>query len=397
MSTSVLYHAFQIEGVKYNSTSHQGRNVIFHADIADKHFYCANCKSHDVYSKGQRERRFHLPPIGRKQCFLDLRVHQTFCKTCGQLHWSHLPFMKGKSPMTRSFMRTALDLLSFGTIKSVAEYLRVGWDCIKNLHKDKLQTLYSNISLKDLEYISVDEFAIAKGHEYMTVFTDIRSGRVIHAVEGKDSNAVIPFLKRLNKKAINLKGIAMDMSPAFFSAVKQELPHVAIIFDHFHVMKMMNTILDDIRKEQQKIHGNTLKGDRFLLLKNYDNLDVNGMERLNALLAVNEPLFVAHTMKEQLRALWKQEGRKSGEEFLKKWCLDATLTGIKPLMRVAKNLWRRSEGLLNYFDHRISNGKAEGINNKIKTLKRQAYGFRDMDYFKLRLYHLHEQRHQLTG
>ncbi len=299
--------------------------------------------------------------------------------------------------MSRSFIRTALDLLSFGTIKSVAEYLRVGWDCIKDLHKDKLQHLYSHISLKDLEYISVDEFAIAKGHEYMTVFTDIRSGRVIHAVEGKDSNAVIPFLKRLNKKAINLKGIALDMSPAFFSAVKQELPHIAIIFDHFHVMKMMNTILDDIRKEQQKIHGNTLKGNRFLLLKNYDSLDVNGMERLNTLLAVNEPLFVAHTMKEQLRALWEQEDRKSGEEFLKKWCLDAILTGIKPLMRVSKNLWRRSEGLLNYFDHRISNGKAEGINNKIKTLKRQAYGFRDMDYFKLRLYHLHEQRHQLAG
>jgi len=216
-------------------------------------------------------------------------------------------------------------------------------------------------------------------------------------VEGKDSNAVIPFLKRLNKKAINLKGIAMDMSPAFYSAVKQELPHVDIIFDRFHVMKMMNTVLDDIRKEQQKICGNTLKGERFLFLKNYDNLDVNGMERLKTLLAVNEPLFIAHTMKEQLRTLWEQKDMKSGEEFLKKWCLDALLSGVKPLMKLGKNLWRRSEGLLNYFDHRISNGKAEGINNKIKTLKRQAYGFRDMEYFKLRLYHLHEQRYQLAG
>lgn len=397
MSTSVLYHAFQIEGVKYNSTSYEGHDIIFHADIADTHLCCPNCKSHDVFSKGQRKRRFHLPPLGRKQCFLNLQVHRLFCKSCHQLHWAHLSFMKGKSPMSRSFIRMALDLLSISTIKSVAEYLRVGWDSIKDLHKDKLQNLYGHISLKDLEYVSIDEFAIAKGHEYMTVFTDIRSGKIVHAVEGKDSDAVIPFLKKLNRKAINLKGIAMDMSPAFYSAVKQELPHVAIIFDHFHVMKMMNTVLDDIRKEQQKICGNTLKGDRFLLLKNYDNLDVNGMERLNTLLAVNEPLFVAYTMKEQLRTFWEQKDRKSGEEFLKKWCLDASLTGIKPLMKIAKNLWRRSEGLLNYFDHRISNGKAEGINNKIKTLKRQAYGFRDMDYFKLRLYHLHEQRHQLAG
>ncbi len=397
MSTSVLYHAFQIEGVKYNSTSYEGRDIVFHADIANTHSHCPNCKSHDVFSKGQRKRRFHLPPMGRKQCFLNLRVHRLFCKECQQLHWARLPFMKGKSPMSRSFIRLALDLLSFSTIKSVAEFLKVGWDCIKDLHKEKLGILYKRIEIKDIEYLSVDEFAIAKGHEYMTVFTDIKSGRIVHAVKGKDSNAIIPFLKRLYRKAVNLKGIAMDMSPAFYSAVKQELPHVDIIFDRFHIMKLMTTALDDVRKEQQRIHGNALKGERFLLLKNYSDLDENGMERLNSLLEVNQPLLVAHTMKEQLRGFWEQEDKKSGEEFLKKWCFDALMTGIRPLSKMAKSLWRRSEGLLSYFTHRVSNGKAEGINNKIKTLTRQAYGYRDMEYFKLRLYHLHEQRHQLTG
>ena len=126
--------------------------------------------------------------------------------------------------------------------------------------------------------------------------------------------------------------------------------------------------MDTVRKEQQKICGNALKGERFLLLKNYTDLDVNGMERLNALLKTNEPLFIAHTMKEQLRAFWEQEDRKSGEDFLKKWCFDALMTGIQPLAKVAKSLWRRSEGLLSYFAHRVSNGKAEGINNKIKTI-----------------------------
>ena len=305
--------------------------------------------------------------------------------------------MKGKSSLTRSFIRMALDLLSFSTIKSVAEFLKVGWDSIKDLHKDKLKLLYNRIEIKDIQYLSVDEFAIAKGHEYMTVFTDIRSGRIVHAVEGKDSDAIIPFLRRLYKKAVNLKGIAMDMSPAFYSAVKQELPHVDIIFDRFHVMKLMTTALDDVRKEQQKICGGALKGERFLLLKNYSDLDENGMERLNSLLEVNQPLLIAHTMKEQLRGFWEQKDRQTGEEFLKKWCFDALMTGIKPLAKVAKSLWRRSEGFLNYFAHRISNGKAEGINNKIKTLKRQAYGYRDIEYFKLRLYHLHQQRYQLAG
>ena len=147
----------------------------------------------------------------------------------------------------------------------------------------------------------------------------------------------------------------------------------------------------------QKTLRIALKGERFLFLKNYDSLDINGMERLNSLLEANEPLFIAYTMKEQLRSFWMQDNREDAEVFLKKWCTDALIQEAKPLKKVAKALYKRTDELLNYFTHRITNGKAEGINNKIKTLKRQAYGFRDMQYFKLRLYHLHEQRHQLTG
>lgn len=397
MSTSLLYHALQIEGVKHKSTSYEGSTLIFNAEMNDKYFRCPQCHSQNITLKGKKERRFHLPPIGGKQCFLNLKIHRAFCAKCSRISWLRLPFMKGKSRMSRSFIRMALDLLSFSTIKSVSDFLNVGWDAIKDLHKDKLESLYKRISLKDLVYISVDEIAIAKGHKYMTIFTDIESGKVIHAVEGKDIAAVTPFLKRLNKKAVNLKAVAMDMSHAFYSAVQRELPHIDVVFDHFHVTKMMNTALDDIRKEQQKNHGNVLKGNRFLLLKNYDSLDINGMERLNTLLAANKPLFVAYTMKEQLRSFWNQKNREAAKDFLEKWCVDALIEGPQPLRRVAKAFIKRFDGLLNYFTHRISNGKAEGINNKIKTLKRQAYGFRDMDYFKLRLYHLHEQRYSLTG
>jgi transposase len=396
MSTSVLYHAFQLEGVKHNSTLFEEDTIVFRAEINSSYLCCSNCKSTDVIGKGQRDRRFYLPPMGRKRCFLQLQMRRTFCNKCHQLHWMHLPFMRGKSPLTRSFVRIALDLLSFSTIKSVAEFLEVGWDCIKDLHKDKLKRDYRSIPLENIEYISIDEFAIAKGHKYMTIFTNISNGRIIHAIEGKDKNAIEPFLKKLRKKAYKLKGIAMDMSPAFYAAIKKELPHIAIIFDRFHIMQMMTTVVDKVRKQQQAIYP-AQKGDRFLLLTNYKNLDVNGMERLNTLLAANEPLFVAHAMKEQLRGFWEQKDRNSGEKFLRSWCLDAMLTKIKPLYKIAKSLWRRFEDLLNYFDHRISNGKAEGINNKIKTLKRQAYGFRDKEYFKLRLYHLHQQRYRLSG
>lgn len=397
MSTSFLYHTFQTVGVKYNSTYYEENKIIFHAQVADKYLKCPSCHSTNISLKGIKNRSFRLPPIAGKSCFLNLTMHRIFCKHCNKTLWPHLPFMDGKSRMSRSFVHYALELLSFGTVKSIANFLKVGWDCIKDIHKKKLTKLYKRIPLYQLIYISIDEFSIAKGHKYMTIFTDIKSGRIIHAVTGKDKQAVIPFLRILAKKATGLKGIAMDMSKAFYSAVKEELPNIDIVFDRFHIMQLMNKALDDVRKEQQNKNGNALSGNRFILLANYESLDTNGMERLNSLLSMNQPLFIAYSLKEQLRGFWMKKNKEEGEQFLKQWCLDAIVQDSQPLRKIAKTIWGYSQELLNYFIHPISNGKAEGINNKIKTMKRQAYGFRDLDYFKLRLYHLHEQRYSLTG
>ena len=119
--------------------------------------------------------------------------------------------------------------------------------------------------------------------------------------------------------------------------------------------------------------------------------------RILEILKVNVHLYTIHTMKEQLRLFWRCENRKEARSFIETWCQDAMKTAVKPLQTVAKTLWLYRTGLLNYFFHPISNAAVEGTINKIKTLKRQAYGYRDMEYFKLRLYHLHDQRYSLAG
>ena len=134
-----------------------------------------------------------------------------------------------------------------------------------------------------------------------------------------------------------------------------------------------------------------------MFLRNYEDLEPECMGRLEAILQVNEPLFKAHALKEQFRLFWEQNSVRNGWIFLDQWIEDAQATGIRKLVKMAKTLDNHRLGLLNYFKHHITNAGAEGINNKIKTMKRQAYGFRDMEYFKLRLYHLHEQRSAFVG
>jgi len=191
------------------------------------------------------------------------------------------------------------------------------------------------------------------------------------------------------------------MNPGYIQALIEYLPGVPIVFDRFHVVRLVNQKLDELRRSiQSKLPGSeseTLKGSRYLLLANYADLDEKGKHRINELIRINEPLNIAYTMKEQLLHLWKMRDKESAERFLEAWCNDAMNSGIPVLMKLGVTIASHRTGILNYFDHKITTAKVEGINNKIKTLKRQVYGFRDLVYFKLRLFHLHKQNYSLTG
>jgi transposase len=204
----------------------------------------------------------------------------------------------------------------------------------------------------------------------------------------------------------------MDMSRSYYPAAQELLPELTIVFDRFHVMQLVNKSVDKIRRKQQasldKDGKSIIKGSRFLFLSNYENLDEDKQLRLDQLLEVNEPLLVMHTMKEQLRNLWDKSNRKEAKRFLGTWVLDAINAAydyqdksgsdvLMPLCKLALSLMRHMTGILGYFKYPITNGKMEGTNNKIKTLKRQAYGFRDKAYFRLRLLHLHAQKLQIIG
>jgi len=401
MSKSNLYHTHGIKDVEYKSTKYEKGSTIFSVVMAPKKIYCPKCNSQNFHFKGKKTRRFKMVPVGSKKCYIDVELRRIKCLKCKHQCWPRLPFMKGKHKMTKQLIQYIFDLLGICTIQDISRFLGISWNVIKKIHKMKLEKLYKKISLKDIKYISVDEFAIRKGHEYMSTFTDIEFGRVIYAVEGRKIEDITPFLLKLKNEAKNLKAIAMDMSVSYISAVQKVLPKIDIVFDHFHINALINKTLDEVRKEQQlnlnKKEQKVLKGQRFLFLKNYESLEPQSKDRLETILRINEPLFKAHSLKEQFRSFWIQESLQKAWIFLDQWISDALESGVKKIKKMAKTLDRYRIGLLNYFKHKITNAAAEGINNKIKTMKRQAYGFRDMTYFKLRLYHLHQQRYSFVG
>lgn len=399
MSQSTLYHAFGIKGVTYRSTDYIGNAVIFNVETTDHYVQCSNCGHRHCNFKGKKVKLLRMPPIGRKQALLRVTMHRLQCKFCRSMWWPRLPFVKATERYTRSFAQTALDMLHFATIKSVADFLHVSWNLVKGIHKHKLSMTYRRISLTNVKYLGVDEFSIRKNHRYMTIFVDLQTGRILHALEGTSKEVISPFLKRIKKKARRLKAVAMDMSVSYSSAVKEILPDIPIIFDRYHVMALMNKQIDDLRRELQRdLSGKGkkfLKGSRFLLLKNYDGVLDNDRIKLHALLEANAPLYEIYTMKEQLRLYWEQDSKKKGGLLLTQWLLDAMNSDVKQLRKMACTLIDHFYGMIHYYPHKITNGLLEGLNNKIKTMKRQAYGFRDMKYFTLRLYDLHADRYAI--
>jgi transposase len=290
------------------------------------------------------------------------------------------------------------------TMRDVALHLNVGWDLIKDIQKRDLSRRYAKPKLKHLRYIAIDEIAVAKGHRYLTVVMDLESGAVVFVGDGKGGDALKPFWKRLRPSKAKIEAVAMDMSRAYWGAVLTHLPKAKIVFDHFHVIKLFNDKLSDLRRTMYReatevMHKEVLKGTRWLLLKNPENLDAkkNEKQRLEEALALNKPLATAYYMKDDLRRFWQQPGKQFATTFLDGWIRRAEASGIRILQQMAKTLAAHRSGLLAYYDVMISSGPMEGTNNKIKTMKRQAYGFRDHEFFKLKILAIHETKYKLVG
>jgi transposase len=290
------------------------------------------------------------------------------------------------------------------TIQAVANHVGVSWDVVKDIQKQRLWRLYRKPRLKGLKEIAIDEICIGKGHKYLTLVLDLRTGRVVFVGDGKGAEALQPFWTRLKKSRARIQAVAIDMSNAYIQAVTENIPEAKIVFDRFHIVKMFNDKITEYRRQlfnrlKDPTERKLLKGTRWLLLKNPENLnpEKNERERLDQALEINKPLATIYYMREDLRQYWKQANRASAAAFLQDWIQRAKASGINVLEKFADTLIAHRDGILAYYDYPITTAPLEGTNNKIKTMKRQAYGFRDKKFFKLKIMGIHETKYALVG
>jgi len=333
---------------------------------------------------------------------LEMTVQRLECKDCGAVQQEHVHFARGKQRYTFKFKQFVLDLCKIGTILDVSKLLKVSWDTVKDIVKSELSRRYGRPDLRNLRYIGIDEFSVARGQVYMTIVVDLETGHIVYVGEGKGAEALDGLWPKLRRAGCRIKAVSTDLSEAFISAVREHLPDAVQVYDHFHIIKLMNDKLDKVRRdtynqETDENRRRLIKGQRWLLLANRDNLSASAETRLCKALDINRPLATAYYLKESLRRVWWQDDKQDAASVLDDWIEQARNSGLKPLMTAADTFLRHRDGILAWYDYRINNGKLEGINNKIKTMKRKAYGYRDMPFFKLKLLSLHDSTYPFSG
>ena len=404
MSTSLLYHAFGLARYQYVHSHFVGGRVMFRIEQTREHHRCSACGSDDVWSQGTAEREFRTLPIGSKPVVLQFAVPRVHCFACGLTRQVRIRFADPRKSYTRAFERYVLELSRHMTIQAVARHLQVSWDIIKDIQASSLRKRFGRPRLSKLKQIAIDEIAVGKGHHYLTVVLDLLSGAVVFVGDGKGVDALKPFWKALRNSRARLRAIATDMSKAYIRSVRENAPNAVHVFDHFHVVKLFNDKLSALRRQlyheaASDRERKVLKGTRWLLLKNPENLDSerNEQERLAEALRLNEPLTIAYYLKEDLRQIWSQANKRTARRVLRDWVVRARASGVRMLIQFAATLEEHAEGILAYYDYPISTGPLEGTNTKIQAMKRQAYGYRDYEFFKLKILGLHETQYALVG
>jgi len=352
-------------------------------------FTCSGCGQICFWSWDRREARIRDLSGFELKTYLITDKHRTDCPNCG-VKIERLDFADPYSRCTTRFEELVARLCRISSLKQIAELLDLDWKTVKAVDKKYLEKQFAIPDYDGLRLLAADEIAAHKGHNYFTAVMDLERTRVVWVGKGRAQETLDQFFKELGpERSKKIEAAACDMWAPYIASVKEHAPQAKIVFDKFHVIKSYSKVIDKVRniefKKAVSEKKEAIKGTKYLLLKNRDKLKKDRKEQLSTLLELNENINIAYMLKDDLKRVWKYKSTGWANKCLDSWISTAIASKIKPLIKFASTLNNHRYGLINHCHYPIGTGKLEGMNNKIKVIKRIAYGFHDDDYFILKI------------
>jgi len=378
--------------VAYRSVSQESRSALVRLEPDQRHR--ARC-----HACGQPARTVHSTTrkfvrdlsLADFSVMLQIEYRKIWCGHCGGVRVEQLEFVDTHQRVTHRLAAYAAQLCRAGlSVTAVADHLDLDPKTVKAIDKAALQAEFGQTTDDGLKRLAIDEIAVKKGHNYMTVVLDYDTGRVVWMGKGRQTATIDEFFEAMPAKVReDIEAVAIDMWEPYINAVKNWCPQADVVFDLFHVVKAFNKVIDDIRNQEFRKASaglrELLKGSKYLFLKNWGNLKREDRVQLEDILALNARLNTIYWLKDLLAHIWDYYYPGWAMKMLAEWCEVARQDGHPALVKFAQKLERHQYGIISHCKHQIHTSKLEGVNNKIKVVKRIAYGFHDLEYFALKV------------
>lgn len=354
---------------------------------------CDGCDQQVLPIHDTVKRKIRDLPILDAQTILYIHRRRVHCPRCGP-KVERVSWLARYQRVTKRLADSIVMLCQVMTIKHVAAHFSLSWDTVKAIDKNALISAIEPVDLSGVQMLVMDEFAIQKGQRYATVIAEPESRKVLWVGRGRGRHDIRPFFELLGREGCaRIRAVSMDMNGAYAEEVLLHCPQAEIVYDLFHVVaKYGREVIGRVRVDEanrlrhDKSARKVVKGSRWLLLRNRNNVKKRkDRVRLKELLEANEALATVYVLKDDLKHLWDYSYPGAAKRFWQGWNERAMQSGIDPLMKFAARLERYMHGIIAHCQWPLHTSVIEGMNNKIKVIKRMAYGFRDDEYFFLKI------------
>ena len=393
--TRILTQLLNLDSIKVNSyRQHEGIGIIIQVDSLNKESTCPRCgkKSHRLH----QNHRYLVKdlPLSGQAVYLEVNRRQFKCNSCQKPFSEELNFLKSRRTYTKRLAHSIIQEVLENDIHSVAKKSHVTTEEIETMLKDMAQELLES-KPNELKRLGLDEIALLKGQgNYCAVLVDLDKSKLVAILAERTQEKIAETLTGWGKEVLEqIEEVSIDLWLPYKTLVEKIMPNAQVVADRFHVMKQVNNELDTERKKQKREVDHhkkrteseqilsSITNSKYALLKNEKHLNEQQKNKLAHVKSVSPVLAKMHELKEKLRDIFeKNHNWLSGLCKLGSWLLSA----VNYFPKSYQTILRWLAEIIAYFDNRTTNGVVEGINNKLKLIKRSAYGFRNFDNFRVR-------------
>lgn len=348
-------------------------------------FPCPGCGLEGCCVHDTKPQRWRHLDFFQHQAFIEARVPRVRCNSCSTVRMIDVPWARKNSGFTLLMESLIMELVRHMPVKPLSRMMGVSDGALWRVIAFHVERAIDEMDFSELTQVGMDETSARRGHEYISVFYDLVKRRLIHVAEGKDAAVVEDFVKALTKhggKAHAITEASCDMSPAMIKGIQEHLTEAEITYDKFHVFKLLTDAIDKVRRSEMR-HDKILKGSRYSLIKNPENLTANQKKTLEEVQRRNANLAEAYRLKETFRDVYRQATKEDAKGMLKGWVSNALRSKIQAMKTAANTISKHWKGILRWYDSRITNAVMEALNSLIQAAKRKARGYRTIHNLRL--------------